>query len=59
MVIKRKLYSSEIIIRRPVIRLRDGKNINDDQKAREEIHEEPQDIEEYNFDDYQEEDNNQ
>lgn len=59
MIIKRKLYSSEVIIRRPVIRLRDGRKVNDDQKAREEIYEEPQDMnEECNFDDYQEEDNN-
>ena len=57
MIIKRKLYSSEIIIRRPVIRLRDGQNINDDREAKEEIiYEEPQDTEEeYNFEDYQEE----
>ncbi len=59
MIIKRKLYSSEIIIKRPVIKLRDGRKVNEDRKAIEEIHEEPQDIEEYNFEDYQEEENNQ
>ena len=59
MIIKRKLFSSEVIIKRPVIKLRDGKRINDDQKAVEEIFEEPQDTEEeYNFKDYLEENNN-
>lgn len=59
MIIKRKLFSSEVIIKRPVIRLRDGKRVNDDQKAVEEIFEEPQDTEEeYDSEDYLEENNN-
>ena len=59
MIIKRKTFSSEVIIKRPVIKLRDGKRVNDDQKAEKEIFEEPQDTEEeYNFDDYLEENNN-
>ena len=58
MIIKRKLFSSEVIIKRPVIKLRDGKRVNDDQKAVEEILEEPQDTEEYDSEDYLEENNN-
>ena len=59
MIIKRKLFSSEVIIKRPVIKLRDGKRVNDDQKAVEEIFEEPQDTEEeYDSEDYLEENNN-
>lgn len=58
MIIKRKLFSSEVIIKRPVIKLRDGKRVNDDQKAVAE-HEDPQDTEEeYDFEDYLEENNN-
>jgi hypothetical protein len=59
MIIKRKLFSSEVIIKRPVIKLRDGKRVNDDQEAVEEILEEPQDTEEeYDSEDYLEENNN-
>lgn len=57
MIIKRKVFSSEVIIKRPVIRLRDGKRINEETKAKED-YEEPQDTDEYNFKDYLEENNN-
>jgi hypothetical protein len=62
MIIKRKLFSSEIILRRPVIKLRDEYKTNN-KKAEEQIEDlyEPQDdYYEENEEDYQEDfENNQ
>ena len=57
MIIKRKVFSSEVIIKRPVIRLRDGKRINEETKAKEDYEETEDTEEEYNSDDYLEENN--